>query len=227
MKTQLDLVIFDCDGVLIDSEPIASRTMAETLTGHGIPMAAAEALTIFTGMSESDIRVDLRERGLADYDQFLVAWHERLFSAFSTELRPMDGIEALVGRIETPVCVASNSSKSRLKQSLGQTPLWKFFDPHVYSAEDVDHPKPAPDLVLHCLERRGARPEQSVMIDDSAHGILAARHAGVTPIGFVDPLDPRPERQRRLSEAGAEIVVTGAKELVPALQSLSVSMRNS
>ncbi|MCR4268313.1 HAD family phosphatase [Nitratireductor sp. ZSWI3] len=220
-KPPFDLVIFDCDGVLIDSEPIASRTMAETLTRVGFPMSADAVLQRFTGKSESDIRLDLAARGLQDFDSFAGAWHEHLYTAFATDLKPMPGIEAVVLALDSPVCVASNSSRIRLERSLGGTSLWPLFAPNVFSAEDVAHPKPAPDLVLHCLSRCRARAERSVMIDDSIHGISAALAAGVMPIGFVDPGDPRPDRQARLREAGAAVVATGAAELADVLGTLS------
>lgn len=208
-----ELVIFDCDGVLIDSEPIASRTLAETLAGAGIPMTPDTAFRRFTGKSEGDIRAELEALGLADYDGFAVAWRERLYSAFRSDLGLMPGIETLVRGLDAPVCVASNSGHDRLRRSLGLTALWPLFAPLVFSAEDVARPKPAPDLVLHCLARCGATARRSIMIDDSTHGIAAARAAGVLPIGFVAPTDPRPDRAAVLRAAGARMIATGAVEL--------------
>lgn len=226
MTAPFDLIIFDCDGVLIDSEPLASRTMAETLTGAGVPMTQSAALEQFTGKSEADIRVDLQALGLMDYDMFAQNWRQRLFSSFATDLRPMNGIAGLIASLDVPICVASNSSHNRLKRSLGMTELWAQFAPRIFSADDVARPKPAPDLVRHCLDRCGARAERTIMIDDSHHGIAAARAAGVQAIGFVDPADPRPDRHGHLSRAGAAHVVSGAAELGAALASLSVPFRS-
>lgn len=220
------LVIFDCDGVLIDSESIAARTISETLVEFNVTMTQREALDAFVGQSEKDVRADLRERGLDDYDKFAVVWREQLYKAFAKDLEPIQGIEALIEEIGSPVCVASNSSHDRLKRSLGTTSLWQLFGRHVFSAEDVANPKPAPDLVQHCLSRFNALPEKSLMIDDSRHGIMAAKAAGVTPIGFIDPNDPRQNRQQVLEEAGAEIIATGAAGLFRALKTLSVPFRS-
>jgi len=221
------LVIFDCDGVLIDSESIACGAIAYTLMDFGISMTPREALDAFVGKSESDVRQYLRARGLEDYDKYVTSWRKNLYAAFAKDLETISGIEALIEQLETPKCVASNSSHERLERSLGTTSIWPHFSPHVYSAEDVERPKPAPDLVQHCLSSFNARPESSIMIDDSASGVTAALAAGVTPIGFVDPNDPRPNRQQILREAGAEIVATGAEDLLRALKSLSVPFRNS
>lgn len=220
-----DLVIFDCDGVLIDSEPLASRTLARAMTTAGMPISSQQALVDFTGKSLGDIRQTLLERGLEDFDGLHRDWQVELFGSFASDLRPMAGIEDLLDRLDAPICVASNSGHERLRASLGLTPLWQRFAPRVFSADDVPRPKPAPDLVQHCLERCGARPERSVMIDDSAHGIAAARAAGVLPIGFVDPADIRPDRAERLAEAGAHHIVTGAGALSALLDPMIIAER--
>ena len=221
------LVIFDCDGVLIDSESIACGAISETLADFGISMSQSEALDAFVGKSENDVRLDLRTRGLEDYDNYVASWRENLYAAFATDLKTIPGIEALIEQLEAPICVASNSSHERLERSLGTTSIWPHFSSRVYSAEDVEHPKPAPDLIQHCLSSCNARPETSIMIDDNASGLIAALAVGVTPIGFVDPNDPRPNREQILLEAGAEIVATGATGLLHVLKSLSVPFRNS
>lgn len=212
-----DLVIFDCDGVLIDSEPLASRTLAEALSAAGLPFTATEALLTFTGKSESQIRAELAARGLTDPSPTLADWQQRLFAAFRTELRCMEGIEALLDLLAQKICVASNSGMARLEGSLGLTPLWARFAPHVYSGADMPRPKPAPDLVQHCLARMDTPATRAVMIDDSATGILAARAAGCHAIGFVAPGDPRPDRARALRDAGAHDVAHGTAELAALL----------
>lgn len=221
------LVIFDCDGVLIDSETIACGAISETLADFGILMSQREALDAFVGKSENDVRLDLRTRGLEDYDKYVAMWRVKLYAAFAKDLKTIQGIEALVEQLEAPKCVASNSSHERLERSLGATSIWSHFSSRVYSAEDVEHPKPAPDLVQHCLSSCNAHPDTSILIDDNASGVKAALAAGVTPIGFVDPNDPRPNREQILREAGAEIVAIGATDLLRALKSLSVPFRNS
>lgn len=213
MTRPLDLVIFDCDGVLIDSEPIASRTLARSLSAAGLSMTAEEAHCTFTGKSETDTRAYLEAAGITGLDTLLSNWHAEVYAAFASELRAMAGIEPLLRSLDVPKCVASNSSMARLRKSLGLLALWDMFAPHIFSAEMVARPKPAPDLVLHCLAAFDARPERSIMIDDSHHGILAARAAGVKAIGFVDPNDPRPDRRDVLLSAGAAGVAVGAGDL--------------
>lgn len=217
MNTPLDLVIFDCDGVLIDSERLASRTLAEALTELGAPTTAEAALRAHTGKSEPEIRAVFAATGTPDPEAGFARWQARLFEAFSRELEPLPGIEALLGGLATRYCVASNSTHLRLGASLGRTALAPLVEGVVFSAEDVARPKPAPDLLHLCLDRFGARAQASVMVDDSPHGIHAAKAAGVRAIGFIDPADPRPDRARRLTEAGADHVATGVGELAPLL----------
>jgi HAD superfamily hydrolase (TIGR01509 family) len=211
-------VVFDCDGVLIDSEPIASRTLADALQEAGVAMSAARSHAIFTGHSETDIRRKCQqELGVVDTDALFARWHDRLFEEFARSLMAMPGIDAVVADLRRPKCVASNSTMARLQRSLGHLPLWHAFAPGVYSAELVAKPKPAPDLLLHCAAQFGASPARCVMIDDSPHGIEAACAAGMVAIGFADPSDPRPGRPDLLKRAGALCVANGAKELPAAL----------
>lgn len=212
------LVIFDCDGVLIDSEPIASRTLAEALNDAGVAMTPLEAHRRFTGNSERDIRrMCAHDYGVADIDGVFAAWHERLYAEFAASLTPMPGITEVVTWLDRPKCVASNSTMERLRNSLGHLPVWQNFAPFVFSAEAVRRPKPAPDLLLHCATELAVAPRRCVMIDDSPHGVSSAVAAGMVPIGFVDPADPRPGRRALLKAAGAFTVVMGAGELQAAL----------
>lgn len=210
----IDLIIFDCDGVLIDSEPIASRTLAEALQRAGVEITAAEAHERFTGNSVSIIRdMIARDHGLADVDDLFSGWHTELFAEFARSLTPMSGMAGLVKSLSRPKCVASNSTMQRLKGSLGHLELWELFFPRIYSADAVARPKPAPDLMLYCAEQFGVAPDRCVMIDDSPHGIEAANAAGMLAIGFADPADPRPDRTETLRRAGARFVATGVPEL--------------
>jgi HAD superfamily hydrolase (TIGR01509 family) len=212
------LVIFDCDGVLIDSEPIASRTLAAALSDAGVSITPLEAHRRFTGNSERDIRrMCAHDYGLADVDGVFAAWHQQLYAEFATTLTAMTGIADVVAGLQRPKCVASNSTMERLRNSLGHLSLWQDFAPFVFSAEAVERPKPAPDLLLHCATELEVAPRRCVMIDDSPHGISSAVAAGMVPIGFVDPADSRPNRRALLKAAGAFTVVMGAGELPTAL----------
>ena len=222
-----DLVIFDCDGVLIDSEIIASRTMAEALTDAGFPMTQTEAHVTFTGNSERDTKAYLTEKlGVTDLDALFTAWGKRLYKGFEA-VEEIEGIADVVTRLNRPICVASNSSLYRLTRSLGRVGLWKAFHGHVFSADHVAHPKPAPDLMLHCAAEMGADPRRCVMIDDSPHGVEGALAAGMIAIGFVDLRDPRGKRAEVLREAGAHLVANGSGELQACLEQADLLLGNS
>ena len=221
---QIDLLIFDCDGVLINSEPIASRTLAKALRDAGADITTEQALVRFTGNSESIIRrMCIDELGIENLDAVFEAWHLDIYPEFARSLEPMPGMDKFVRSLPHRKCVASNSSAERLSKSLGLLDLWHAFAPSVFSAEMVARPKPAPDLFSFCAESFSVDPANCVVIDDSAHGITGARAAGMKAIGFVDPADPRPGRAGILKEAGAVLVATGAEELEQALLSLEAT----
>lgn len=212
------LVIFDCDGVLIDSETVSSRQFSLHLARFGVHISAAEVQARFTGYSESDTITILRDSyGIEQAEEIVTSGQTELYEAFRSDLLPVAGIEALIARLVCPVCVASNSSVERLENSLGLLPLRRLFGEHVYSAEMVARPKPAPDLVEYCLARMGACADEAIMIDDSPHGVLAAREAGVRAVGFITPGDPRPDRANILLKAGAHAVVSSPDDLVAIL----------
>jgi HAD superfamily hydrolase (TIGR01509 family) len=217
----IELLIFDCDGVLIDSEPVASGTLAQALQRAGVPLSQSEVHRRFTGLSGQEARGLCRaELGLADPEPVFAEAKGALFAEFSRSLRPMAGMEELVRNVRQRKCVASNSDMDRLRRSLGLLDLWADFAPHIYSADMVERPKPAPDLFLLCAGRLGVEPDRCLVIDDSALGIAGAVAAGMAAIGFVDPADPRSGRHEALTAAGALRTVTGAGELAIALEAL-------
>jgi HAD superfamily hydrolase (TIGR01509 family) len=219
-----DLLIFDCDGVLIDSEPVASGLLAKALQRAGVNVSHVEVHRRFTGASERESRrICVEEFGLADVDGLFSRWKGQVYDEFTRSLRPMPGMVDLVRSLSHPKCVASNSSIERLRRSLGLFQLWTEFAPHIFSAEMVAHPKPAPDLYLLCARTFEVAPEQCVVIDDSAHGIIGAIAAGMKAIGFVDPADPRAGRHAVLKEAGALLTAEGADELAAAIHAISPS----
>ena len=214
-----ELLIFDCDGVLIDSEPASSRVLAKALQDAGVEISPAEVLKRFTGYSVTDAKQICRtEFGVVDCDRVFARFHDRLYPEFAASLTPMPGMEQLVASLEVRKCVASNSTMDRLRHSLGLFDLWSEFAPNIFSADMVARPKPAPDLFLFCAEMLAVDPVKCVVIDDSPHGIAGAVAAGMTAIGFVDPADPRSGRHDILAGAGATAVVTGAEELALAFE---------
>ncbi len=213
----IKLAIFDCDGVLIDSEPIASSTLAQALNDYGVTITAKEAHVYFTGFSDRESRQFCREKlGVEDVDGLFRLWTGHLFRGFR-RLQAMAGVAEVVNALDCDACVASNSSLYRLTRSLGRLDLWQAFDGQVFSADMVPNPKPAPDLLLLCAKEFGVDPSECVMIDDSPHGVMSAVSAGMLPIGFVDLNDPRPARRSVLEDHGAVLVAEGGGDLLQRL----------
>lgn len=185
MVSRPALIIFDCDGVLVDSEPISMRVMLETLTAAGLELDAETAYARFLGTSMKSICEKLqREDGLNLDDAALDQLRQRLYVAFRAELQPIAGVAETLDRLKLPFCVASSSQPERIKLSLGVTGLWQHFDGKLFSATMVAHGKPAPDLFLHAAQSMGSAPETALVVEDSPVGIAAAKAAGMRVIGF-------------------------------------------
>jgi HAD superfamily hydrolase (TIGR01509 family) len=184
--SDIGLVIFDCDGVLVDSEPLAMRVLLEGLAEVGYVMAEEEAYERFLGRSLANMQTVLRtEFGSELPPERLDRMRQRLFEVYRQELKPIDGLVAMLDRLLTPRCVASSSQMERLQLSLEVTGLSSRFAPHLFSATMVAQGKPAPDLFLHVAERMAVAPTDCLVIEDSAAGIEAAQRAGMRVFGFV------------------------------------------
>src|SRR4051794_40625003 len=152
-----DLVIFDCDGVLVDSEPLSNRILAERLTAIGLPTTTEQSLADYMGRSWASCAALIEHRlGRPLPAGFADGYHEELFTALRGELRPVAGVEAVLAALGTPACVASSGSHEKIRTSLGTTGLLERFDGRIFSASDVEHGKPAPDLFLHASRELGA-----------------------------------------------------------------------
>jgi HAD superfamily hydrolase (TIGR01509 family) len=186
-----DLVIFDCDGVLVDSERIGVRIDVEELAELGWPLTEAEVIERFVGRSHEymagEIEAALGRPLPAGWE---VAFHARYQEAFENELAPVDGVVEALDAIAAPTCVASSSSHERLRHSLGLTGLLERFDGRIFSAEDVHNGKPAPDLFLHAATTLSADPARCAVIEDSRYGVEAARAAGMRAFGYAGGLTP-------------------------------------
>jgi HAD superfamily hydrolase (TIGR01509 family) len=207
-----DLVIFDCDGVLVDSERIAVRIDVIVLERLGWPLTEAEVIERFVGRSEEymvgEIEAALGRPLAPDWDhEFRPLYHD----AFEAELAPVDGVVDALDRIGAPTCVASSSSHERLRRTLGLTGLYDRFAGRIFSAADVANGKPAPDLFLHAAATLGADPARCAVVEDSVFGLQAARAAGMTAFGYGGGVTP-PERL----EGPATTVFADMREL-PAL----------
>lgn len=222
MSMTIELLIFDCDGVLLDSEPAAIGALTKALQRVGVDLSYEEVYRRFVGLSEQEaLRLCTGELGIHTPQLVFADSRAALFDEFSRVLQPMEGMPALVKSLPHRKCVASNSTMERLRRSLGLFDLWKAFDPHIFGADMVERPKPAPDLFLLCAERLGVDPARCVVIDDNVHGIAGAIAAGMRAIGFVDPADPRGGRHAALVSAGAALVAEGARQLARVIDELS------
>jgi len=185
---RFDLIIFDCDGVLVDSERLSIRVDALFLDRLGWPMAESEIVERFVGRSDADIRAEIEERIGSPIPTGIDREFDRLYrETFEAELRPVDGIvEALdaIAVLGTQICVASSGDHDKIRRSLELTGLTPYFDDRIFSAADVAQGKPAPDLFLHAAERMRAAPTRSAVVEDSAFGVDAAIAAGMQAFAY-------------------------------------------
>jgi HAD superfamily hydrolase (TIGR01509 family) len=180
------LIIFDCDGVLVDSEPLSIRILVEGLAGIGYSVDEATASDRFLGHSLATVQAMLRdELGFDLPTDRLEAMRLTLFDHYRRELKPIPGIVEALDRLTIPYCVASSSLPERIRISLEVTGLLSRFAPNIFSADMVRRGKPAPDLFLHAAKRMGVEPAACLVIEDSAPGISAALSAGMRVFAFL------------------------------------------
>lgn len=208
------LFIFDCDGVLVDSEPLAAAALAETLTAAGIATTVADCMDRYTGLALDNVVADVEERSgrrlPADFRRRL---RERDYVLFRTHLRSMPGVERILARLAAPVCIASSGSLEKLDVTLGSTGLRRYFAPNIFSAEQVERGKPHPDLFLFAAERMGVAPGDCVVIEDSVAGVRAACAAGMRVVGYTGGGHAGRGYGGGLRGAGATTVVATMDEL--------------
>lgn len=184
-----DLVIFDNDGVLVDSEPISNGILAAYLTELGHPTSYEESVRDYMGSAMHRVHDLVHERtGQRLPDDFDDVFHGRVFAAFERELRPVAGAVQVLEKLTAdgvPYCVASSGSHERIRVGHRTTGLDRWFDEErVFSSQDVGRGKPAPDLFLHAAERMGVSPRRCVVVEDSPLGVQAANAAGMDVYGF-------------------------------------------
>lgn len=179
------LVIFDCDGVLIDSEPIANRVFAEQLAGAGLEMPVEEVMRSFVGRTRDGCIAHAEELlGRPLPPGFGERWDAALFEALAREVRPVDGIVEVLDTLPVPYCVASNGTPRRMRMALDAAGLLSRVDGRLFTASEVARPKPAPDLFLHAARRMGAQPSHTVVVEDTTTGVRAAVAAGMAVYGY-------------------------------------------
>lgn len=210
-----ELVMFDCDGVLVDSEDLASSIDRMLLAQHGIALAKAEVARRYAGLSYPDMIASVNgEFGtLISAAAFEHEAAKEIDRTFATKLRAIPGISQLIAELTVKKCVVSSSSPEKLQNTLTIAGIYSFFQPHIFSTTLVRHGKPAPDIIFYACEKLQIDPSKSVVIEDSPHGIRAARSAGAEAIGFVGGSHCGQETAECLRDAGARMIAHDATEL--------------
>jgi len=178
-----DLVIFDCDGVLVDSERLAVRTEAEILSGLGWPLTEADIVERFVGRSAAYMQQEI-ERNLGRSIDWEAEFEPRYREVFERELVAVPGIVEALDQITSPACVASSGSHDKMRFTLGKTGLFDRFDGHIFSVEQVERGKPAPDIFLFAADQMGASPGRCAVVEDSVSGVTARLAAGMAVFAF-------------------------------------------
>jgi HAD superfamily hydrolase (TIGR01509 family) len=203
------LVIFDCDGVLVDSERLSHQVLVEMLNERGVAIGFDATVALFIGASMAAGMVTLRDLLGGEVPAgFLPEMGRRTKAAFRAGLTVVPGIEALLDALRQPFCVASNGDHAKVNFTLGHTGLLPRFAGRIFTADDVAHPKPAPDLFLHAARTLGAAPQRTTVVEDSPTGIRAAKAAGMRAIGFA-AMTPA----TLLLAAGADVVAQTLAEV--------------
>jgi HAD superfamily hydrolase (TIGR01509 family) len=204
-----ELLILDCDGVIVDSEPITTRILTEMINELGVSIQAEEVAQKFTGHTFARTLELVVEVLAAPLPQdFVSNYGDRTFAALEAELRPIPGIEAALDQITIPYCVASNGPHAKMRKTLGTTSMLPRFEGRLFSSVDVPRGKPAPDLFLFAASHFAVRPSACLVVEDSASGVAAARAAGMSVYGYCGNTD-----NRRLLAAGAHRTFREMSEL--------------
>lgn len=221
------LVIFDNDGVLVDSERLGNEVLSKVLTEAGYPVTFEDCIRRFMGgtlaRTRALIEQDLGQPFAADFED---QYRRELYHRFETELEPVPGAATQVSALKKAgiqVCVASSGTHEKIRLALGAVGLLEHFDGQIFSAEDVSVGKPAPDLFLHAASALSVLPRRCVVVEDSPAGITAARAAGMATIGFVGarPALDGEDSTALLEEAGADVVIGHLSGIPAALEVLN------
>jgi HAD superfamily hydrolase (TIGR01509 family) len=214
------LLIFDCDGVLVDSEPVSIAVLIDMLAHLGVEMGEEEAYERFLGRSVSSMTTTLwNDYGVETDIDFLDHMRSALFERFRLELKPIEGIADTLDRLSVRRCVASSSQPERIRLSLGLTGILDRLEPHIFSATMVKNGKPAPDLFLYAAEQMQAKPEHCIVIEDSPAGIAAAKAAGMTVFAFIGGSHARfPAFREQIGDLKPDVIFDAMADLVQLVQ---------
>lgn len=215
------LVIFDCDGVLVDSEPIAIDVLIETVAARGVAIGRDAAYRDFLGRTLKAVSTSLREEyGVAMDEAALADMRHALYGRYERALKPMPFVAETIDALDIPSCVASSSVYERIEISLKLTGLHDRFAPHIYSAAMVERGKPAPDLFLHAAREMGVAPADCVVIEDSPAGVVAAQAAGMKVFAFTGGGHVGPAGlNEKLTALGPDLIFDDLRRLPDLLRS--------
>jgi HAD superfamily hydrolase (TIGR01509 family) len=211
-----DLILFDCDGVLVDSEVIAAEVESGLLTDAGYPISPEEMGERFAGMTWQNILLAVEKEANIPLSASLIDKSEKLLDArLAADVEIIEGVKEALAKMTTQRCICSNSSSARLDMMLTKVGLKAYFAPHIYSAKDLglDRVKPKPDVFLHGAKQFNVDPSRCVVVEDSTHGVTAARAAGMRVIGFTGASHSYPSHADKLTDAGAETVISRMRDL--------------
>jgi HAD superfamily hydrolase (TIGR01509 family) len=190
---RFDLVIFDCDGVLVDSERLSIRLDGAFLQRLGWPMSESDVIERWVGRTDAAMRADIEAHLGRDIGPEWEALKHEYVRLLAAELRPVEGIVAALDAVAVlgyTICVASSGDYETIRRNLTTTGLLDRFDGRIFSADDVTHGKPAPDLFLHAAAMMGVAPARCAVVEDSRHGVTAARAAGMWVYGYAGGVTP-------------------------------------
>jgi HAD superfamily hydrolase (TIGR01509 family) len=212
------MVIFDCNGVLVDSEPLATTIVSQEFMRAGFPLTPDMIARYFTGRRPADMFADVEFATSRKLPAgFAASVAESILRRFRSELRPTHHAAYALSWLRGPKCVASSSSLERIRVSLESTGLIRFFEPNLFSASDVRNGKPAPDLLLHAAGKMGVEPGACIVVEDSPVGVTAGVAAGMTVIGFASASHAGNDTADQLRAAGARDVITDLRTLKRAI----------
>ena len=217
-RSEIDAIIFDSDGVLVDSEIIHIAVERELLAEMGLHYDYQTYVSRFVGLSNTDFHEALGHdytattgtRFPSDFGERL---KERIWPRIDADLKPTPGVRALVDKFDWPVAVASSAVLPRLHHKLKLTDLFDLFAPHIYSSDHVANGKPAPDLFLHAAAKLGVTPSRCLVIEDSVNGVIAGCKAKMTTVGFIGGGHADERHKDKLMDAGANFVIKAHSEL--------------
>jgi HAD superfamily hydrolase (TIGR01509 family) len=222
------MVIFDCDGVLVDSEAIYIDAELEFLAAAGLPFERRAYMRTFMGLAADEWRARVgaeiaARTGRPPAVDFFASLDSFIMRAFEARLVALPGVHEAVANLEPSRCVASSTSLERLTWKLAHTGLLELFAPHVFSAEMVERGKPAPDLFLHAATTLDVDPRRCVVVEDSANGVLAGKAAGMGVIGLTAGSHCLDDHAALLAGSGADVVISAVADLSSAVDRLHAS----